>query len=65
MTLTGTRHVTPDQDEHKGVVEGDRPTDWPQHGNRNAGALDKNGLPKNKVAIAEDVIGAQEDETQG
>lgn len=53
-----------DQDEHKGAVEGDRPTDK-QHSNRNATALDKNGLPKNKVAIAEDVIGAQEDETQG
>lgn len=53
-----------DQDEGKGAVEGDRPTDK-QHGNRNATALDKNGVPKDKVAIAEDVIGAQMDETQG
>ncbi len=56
---------TPDQDESKGAVEGDRPTDK-QQSNRNAvGALDQNGLPKNKKKIAEDVIGANEDETQG
>jgi hypothetical protein len=54
-----------DPDVYKGAVEGDRPTDK-QHGNRNAPAgLDGEGLPKNKVAIAEDVIGANEDETQG
>jgi hypothetical protein len=46
-------------------VEGDRPTDE-QNSNPNApGALDSNGLPKDKVAIAEDVIGANEDGTQG
>ena len=53
-----------DQDEHKGAVEGDRPTD-PQRGNENAPALDENGMPKDEVAIAEDVLGAQTDETQG
>ena len=54
-----------DQDESKGAVEGDRPTDK-QQGNRNAtGALDQNGLPKDTVKIAEDVIGANADETQG
>ncbi len=52
-------------DEHKGAVESDRPSDKEQ-GNRNApGALDKNGLPMNKIAIAEDSIGARADETQG
>jgi hypothetical protein len=52
-------------DEHKGAVEGDHPSDKEQ-GNKNAvGALDKNGLPKNKKAIAEDSIGARADETQG
>jgi hypothetical protein len=58
---------TPSQkpDEHKGAVEGDRPSDKEQ-GNKNAvGALDKDGLPKNKKAIAEDSIGARADETQG
>jgi hypothetical protein len=54
-----------DPDLHKGAVEGDRPTDE-QQGNENAvGALDKNGLPKNKVAIAQDVLGANADKTQG
>ena len=53
------------QDEHKGAVEGDHSSDKEQ-GNKNAvGALDKNGLPKNKKAIAEDSIGARADETQG
>jgi hypothetical protein len=52
-------------DEHKGAVEGDRSSDKEQ-GNKNAvGALDKDGLPKNKQAIAEDSIGARVDETQG
>ena len=52
-------------DEHKGAVEGDHASDKEQ-GNKNAvGALDKNGLPKNMKAIAEDSIGARADETQG
>ena len=54
-----------DQDESKGAVEGDRPTDK-QHSNRNApGALDSNGMPKDHVAIAEDVIGANVDGSEG
>jgi hypothetical protein len=54
-----------DPDQDKGAVEGDHATDK-QQGNRNAaGALDGDGLPKNKVAIAEDVIGANADHTQG
>jgi hypothetical protein len=54
-----------DPDQVKGAVEGDRPTDK-QHYNPNASAaLDDEGLPKDRIAIAEDVIGANEDETQG
>jgi hypothetical protein len=53
-----------DQDESKGAVEGDRPTDQ-QQGNENATALDEDGMPKDRVAIAEDVIGANVDGTQG
>ena len=54
-----------DQDESKGAVEGDRPTDK-QQGNENAaGPLGADGLPKNRIAIAEDVIGANADQTQG
>ena len=52
-------------DEHEGAVEGDKPTDQPQQGNANAPALDENGLPKDCDVIAQDVIGANEDQTQG
>lgn len=63
----GAQPVLPkqtDPDRDKGAVEGDRPTDK-QHSNLNATALDEEGLPKDRIAIAEDVIGANEDETQG
>jgi hypothetical protein len=53
-----------DPDQHKGVVEGDRPGDE-QFGNPNAPALDENGLPSDCDAIAADAIGANEDESQG
>jgi len=49
-----------DQDIHKGAMEG---PDTP--GNANAPALDDCGMPNDPVAIAEDVLGANEDETQG
>ena len=54
----------PDPDRDKGAVEGDRPTDK-QHYNRNAPGIDKQGMPKDRKAIAEDVIGANEDGTEG
>jgi hypothetical protein len=49
-----------DQDIHKGATE---TPDSP--GNLNAPALDENGMPNDPVAIAEDVIGANEDGTEG
>ena len=52
---------TIDQDMMKGAVE-DGPNTL---GNANAPALDECGLPNDEVAIAEDVLGANEDETQG
>jgi hypothetical protein len=54
----------PDSDEHMGAVEGDRPTDVSQ-GNRNAPALDDQGLPNDPIAICEDAIGANVDESEG
>jgi hypothetical protein len=54
-----------ESDEHIGAVEGDRPTDHPQQGNPNAPALDADGLPNDPDAIAQDVIGANIDETEG
>jgi hypothetical protein len=58
----GTPHE-PDQDVTKGAVEDGPAT----HGNANADVadLDDQGRPRNPVAIAEDVIGANEDQTQG
>jgi hypothetical protein len=50
-----------DQDMMKGAVE-DGPNTL---GNANAPGLDECGLPNDEVAIAEDVLGANEDETQG
>ena len=53
-----------DADQYKGAVEGDRPTDE-QHYNKNGDALDENGMPNDEVAIAEDVIGANVDGSEG
>ena len=54
------RHAD-DSDLKKGAVEGPD-----GQGNENAeGALDENGLPRDEVRIAQDRIGANEDQTQG
>jgi hypothetical protein len=62
MSTAGRSH---DPDLHKGVIEGDRPTDDPQMGNPNGDGLNEDGLPDDPIAIAEDVLGANEDETEG
>jgi hypothetical protein len=53
-----------DQDVHKGAVEGDRPTDE-QHFNPHGEGVNKDGLPDDPVATAEDALGANQDESQG
>ena len=53
----------PDPDLAKGAVEG--PPDDHTNGNRNAPGLDENGLPNDEVAIGQDVIGANVDESEG
>ena len=53
-----------DPDVHKGAIEGDRPSDE-QIGNPNGDGINDDGLPDDEVAIAEDAIGANEDESQG
>jgi hypothetical protein len=51
-----------DSDFQKGAIEGSPDG----HSNPNAeGALDEGGLPSDEVAIAQDVLGANEDKTQG
>jgi hypothetical protein len=56
--------IDDDQDSHKGAVEGDRQTDK-QIGNPHGSGVDKNGLPNDPVATAEDAEGANADKTQG
>ena len=50
-------------DAHKGAVEGHLPGDR-HHGNANAPALDRNGLPSKTRSIAEDRIGANVDDSE-
>lgn len=52
-----------DPDLEKGAIEGPPSND--DQGNRNAPALDENGMPNDEVAIAEDVLGANEDDRAG
>ena len=51
------------QDRNKGAIEGDRPGEK-HHANRNAPALNRNGLPTNSKAIEEDRIGANIDDSE-
>jgi hypothetical protein len=53
-----------DPDVHKGAIEGDRPTDE-QIGNPHGDGINDDGLPDDPIAIAEDVEGANEDQSQG
>lgn len=53
-----------DPDTHKGVIEGDRPTDE-QMGNPHGDGIDEEGMPDDPVATAQDQIGANVDETEG
>ena len=66
--MMGVQPVLPkptDPDQDKGAVEGDRPTDKQHSQPECDSGLDEDGLPKDRIAIAEDVIGANADETQG
>ena len=53
-----------DPDSHKGAIEGDRPADE-QQGNPSGKGVDKNGMPNDPVATAQDAIGANEDKSEG
>jgi hypothetical protein len=52
--------TTRDHDVHKGAIEDGRPSE-----RTNAPALDENGLPNDDTAIAQDALGANEDQSQG
>jgi hypothetical protein len=62
--LVAMRNTQDDPAVHKGAIEGDRPTDI-QFGNPNAPGIDDDGLPSDPIKIAEDALGAEEDETEG
>jgi hypothetical protein len=66
MITAPTMHPPAHRDQFalKGTLEGDHPTDTQQCNCHGAG-LDANGMPSDEVAIAEDVMGAEVDETQG
>jgi hypothetical protein len=53
-----------DPEIHKGAIEGDRPDDE-QIGNPHGEGVDEDGWPNDPIALAEDVLGANEDQTQG
>ena len=53
-----------DQDIHKGAIEGDRPADE-QNTSTKSGGVDKNGLPNDPTATAQDKNGANADKSQG
>ena len=49
---------------HKGAIEGDRPSDEQNVANKGTG-VDKNGLPNDPKATAQDREGANSDKTEG
>jgi len=49
---------------HKGAIEGDRPSDEQNVENKGKG-VDKNGMPNDPVAQAQDKEGANADDSQG
>jgi hypothetical protein len=63
MTSPDTKQLN-DPDIHKGAIEGDRPSDEQNVSNKGKG-VDKNGLPNDPVATAQDREGANEDKSQG
>jgi hypothetical protein len=65
MDTNKTPEPERDAEDHLGAVEGDRPDDHPNEGNRNAPALDDQGMPNDAVAICEDAIGANVDGAEG
>jgi hypothetical protein len=64
MTTTPITPQDDDQDAQKGAVESDKPEDN-QTGNPAGTGIDKNGLPNDPVATAQDKVGANEDDSQG
>lgn len=60
-----TTKATTDPDASKGAIEDTRPGVPSHQSNENAPGLDAGGLPNDPIAICEDVLGANEDDSQG
>ena len=63
MTTSPSTRQTDDPDIHKGAIEGDRPSDEQNVSNKGKG-IDKNGMPNDPVATAQDKEGANADKAQ-
>ena len=63
MAKTLRKNPKPDPALHQGAVEGNG-SSVEGYGNRNAPALDADGLPNDAIAIAEDRIGANVDDPE-
>jgi hypothetical protein len=66
MILAPVMHPPAHRDQYarKGTLEGDQPSQI-QQCNAHGAALDDDGWPADELAIAEDVFGAEVDESQG
>jgi len=62
--MTMDQKQADDPAAHKGAIEGDRPSDEQNVENKGKG-IDNNGVPNDPVATAQDVEGANADQTQG
>jgi hypothetical protein len=61
VAMDSPKKPVADQDIHKGAKEDDRPgPERPAHP-----GLDKNGMPNDPIAIAQDKLGANVDKSQG
>jgi hypothetical protein len=61
VAMDSPRRPVADQDIHKGAKEDNRPgPERPAHP-----GLDKNGMPNDPIAIAQDKLGANVDKSQG
>ena len=64
MTDTAQKQMN-DPEIHKGAIESDRPSQDTNVENKGKGGVDKEGMPNDPVAQAQDKEGANADNSQG
>ncbi len=62
---TMEKKTNDDPAAHQGAVESDRPSQDTNVENKGKGGVDKNGMPNDPIATAQDKEGANADKTQG